>query len=200
MRTRGPTTVGASAKLILNTEHYRLLRGHDHTNRIAIVERDCRDVVTGRVSHSEFHVHSSYGTKPTLLATGIILGALGTSWGQPVITNQPTPQATAPGTTVTFQVGASSIEPLAYQWQKNPGNGFSDLADRTNAALVLANVQPWDAGDYRVVVTNITGVRTSAVARLYVVRPGLVTTNVVIDNFDDNRVTGWIGNGQQVDA
>src|SRR5262245_1481969 len=121
-------------------------------------------------------------------------------FGQPLITNQPTPQATAPGTTVTFQVGASSIEPLAYQWQKNQGNGFSDLADRTNAALVLANVQPWEACDYRVVVANIAGARTSAVARLYVVRPALVTTNVVIDNFDDNKVTGWTSNGHKGQA
>jgi hypothetical protein len=117
--------------------------------------------------------------------------------GQPLITNQPAPQATAPGTTVIFQVGASSIEPLAYQWQKNPGNGFSDLADGTNAALILANVQPWDAGDYRVVVTNITGARTSAVARLYVVRPGLATNSVVIDNFDNNLLTGWTTNGHK---
>ena len=116
---------------------------------------------------------------------------------QPIITNQPVPQATAPGTTVTFQVGASSTEPLAYQWQRNPGTGFSNLADRTNAALALANVQPWDAGDYRVVVANSTGARTSAVARLYVLRPGVVTTNVVIDNFDDNRVTGWTANGHK---
>jgi len=54
-------------------------------------------------------------TKPSLMAIGIILAALGTSWGQPVITNQPTPQATAPGTTVTFQVGATGTEPLGYQ-------------------------------------------------------------------------------------
>ena len=114
---------------------------------------------------------------------------------QPTITNQPATQATAPGTTVNFQVGTSSIEPLAYQWQKNPGNGFSDLADRTNAALVLANVQPWDAGDFRVVATNITGARTSAVARLYVMRTALVTTNVVLDNFNDNQLTGWIPGG-----
>jgi hypothetical protein len=116
---------------------------------------------------------------------------------QPIITNQPVPQATAPGTTVTFQVGASSTEPLAYQWQRNPGTGFSNLADRTNAALVLANVQPWDAGDYRVVVANSTGARTSAVARLYVVRPGLVTNNVVLDNFDDNKLTGWTVDGHK---
>ena len=134
-------------------------------------------------------------TKLSLLATGIILSALGTSWGQPVITNQPVAQATAPGATVTFQVGATGTAPLAYQWQKNPGYGFSELADHTNAALVLANVQPWDACDYRVVVTNITGARTSAVARLYVMRMALVTTNVVLDNFDDNQLTGWSSHG-----
>ncbi len=94
------------------------------------------------------------------------MAALGTSWGQPVITNQPVTQAAAPGTTLTFQVGASSLEPLAYQWQKDQGNGFSDLADRTNAAVVLASVQPWDACDYRVVVANSAGARTSTVAHL----------------------------------
>jgi hypothetical protein len=136
-------------------------------------------------------------TKRKLLGTGIILAALETSWGQPVITNQPIPQATAPGTAITFQVEASSIEPLTYQWQKNPGNGFSNLADRTNAALVLLNVQMWDASDYRVVVANSAGARTSAVAHLYVMRPGLVTNNVVIDKFDDNKVTGWIREGHK---
>jgi hypothetical protein len=135
-----------------------------------------------------------------LLAVGIFLATVSVCFGQPLITNQPVTQAAAPGTTVTFQVGASSIEPLAYQWQKNPGNDFSNLTDRTNAALVLASVQPWDASDYRVVVANSAGARTSAVARLYVVRPGLVTTNVVIDNFDDNRVTGWIANGHKGQA
>jgi len=121
----------------------------------------------------------------------MFLATVSVCFGQPVITEQPATQAIAPGTTVTFQVGATGIEPLAYQWQKNPGNGFSDLADRTNAALVLANVQPWDACDYRVVVTDITGASPSAVARLYVMRPALVTAKVAIENFDDNQLTGW---------
>jgi hypothetical protein len=131
-------------------------------------------------------------SKPNLLVSTIFLATVSMCFGQLVITNHPRTQATAPGAAETFQVGASGTEPLAYQWQKDPGNGFSDLADRTNAALVLTNVQPWDACDYRVVVTNITGAKTSAVARLYVMRPALVTTNVVVDNFNDNRLTGWI--------
>jgi hypothetical protein len=67
---------------------------------------------------------------PALL---LFLATVSISFGQPVITNQPVTQATAPGTGVTFQVGASSNEPLAYKWQKNPRTGFFDLADRTNA-------------------------------------------------------------------
>src|SRR5690242_10396385 len=102
-----------------------------------------------------------YSARLTVLTFVITMSI---SFGQPVITNQPAPQATAPGATATFQVGASSTEPISYQWQKNPGHGFSDLADRTNAVLLLANVQPWDASDYRVVVANSAGVRTSAVA------------------------------------
>jgi hypothetical protein len=134
---------------------------------------------------------------PTLL---IFLAVVSSSFAQPVFTNQPAPQATAPGKTVTFQVGASSIEPMAYQWQKNAGAGFSNLANGASAALVIPNVQPWDASDYRVVVADSAGARTSAVAHLYVMRPGLVTTNVVIDKFDDNRVTGWSANGHKGQA
>jgi hypothetical protein len=124
------------------------------------------------------------------LASLLLLAALRTGFAQPLITNQPQTQAVAPRTTAAFTVGASGAEPLVYQWQRNLGAGFSDLVDCTNAALMLTNVQPWDAGDYRVVITNITGASTSAVVHLYVMRPALVTTNVVLDNFDDNRFTG----------
>jgi len=74
----------------------------------------------------------------------------------------------APGRTATFTVGASGAGPLAYQWQRNAGSGFCDLANRTNASLVLTNAQPWDAAGYRVLVTNLSDVRTSTVARLYI--------------------------------
>jgi hypothetical protein len=46
-----------------------------------------------------------------------------------------------------------------------------------------------------VVATNLSGARTSAVARLYVTLPALRTNRVVIDNFDDNRLTGWSSEG-----
>ena len=70
-----------------------------------------------------------------LIAEGLFLAALGTGFSQPIITDQPKTQATAPAATFSFQVGATGTAPLAYPGQKNPGRGFSDLADRTNAAL-----------------------------------------------------------------
>jgi hypothetical protein len=109
--------------------------------------------------------------------------------GQPLITDEPVTQATAPSATVTFQVGASGIEPLTYQWQRDPGHGFLDVTEGTNATLVVVNVRPWDACDYRVVVTDVTGATTSAGARLYVMPPSQVTTKEVLDNFDDNEVS-----------
>jgi len=124
------------------------------------------------------------------LAAIVFLAALATGYSQPVITNQPQTQAVAPGSTVTFNVGVRGTEPLSYQWQQKPGTNFYDLPDCTNAVLVLTNAQPWDAIDYRVVVTNASGARTSAVAHLYVMSPCLLTNRVVIDNFDDNRFTG----------
>ena len=52
---------------------------------------------------------------------------------------------------------------------------WSDLANRTNATLVLTNVQTSDAGDYRVVVTDATGTTNSDVASLTVMVPPGIT-------------------------
>ncbi len=126
------------------------------------------------------------------IVAGMCLTAVTAGYSQPVIINQPQTQAVASGATATFTVGASGTAPLAYQWQRNLGAGFADLADCTNAVLVLSNAQTWDATDYRVVVTNLSGARTSAVAHFYVLSPGLLTNQVVLDNFDDYTLTGWV--------
>src|SRR5512139_304681 len=100
----------------------------------------------------------------------MFLTSVWTGLAQPVITNQPYSQAVFPGGNVTFTIGASGTEPLSYQWQKDSGTGFCDLAGRRDVALALTNAQPWEAADYRVVVTNVGGASTSAVAHLYVSR------------------------------
>ena len=108
--------------------------------------------------------------KLNLLAAGIFLAALGTGFGQPVITTQPQSCTNFIGMTATFTVTATGAEPLAYQWQKLTTD-WSDLADCTSAAMVLTNVQTSYACDYRVVVTNADGAVTSDVAHLTVLLP-----------------------------
>ena len=68
------------------------------------------------------------------------------------------------GTSASFTVTAAGVAPLSYQWQANGTN----LADATAATLTFTNVQPTDAGNYVVVVTNSFGAATSSVATLVV--------------------------------
>lgn len=147
----------------------------------------------GRLSDTDSSIGCAARPVRFVLLAGFLLltASAGRVLGQPTIINQPRTQAVPPGANVTFTVEASGTGPLVYQWQRNPGTGFSDLADCTNAVLELTNAQPWDALDYRVVVTDLTGAQTSAAAHLYVMSPGLLTGREVVDDFDDNKLTRW---------
>lgn len=84
---------------------------------------------------------------------------------QPVSATNNVP--TAP---VTFSVVAMGTPALGYQWYSgNPGSG-TPLPGRTNTNFVLSSIQPINAGNYYVVVTNSTSSATSAVATLTVHR------------------------------
>ncbi len=85
----------------------------------------------------------------------------------PSISTQPASQTVNAGQTANFNVAASGTAPLNYQWQKNG----SDIAGANGPSLTLANVQPSDAGDYSVEVSNDAGVATSDPAALTVVVP-----------------------------
>jgi O-glycosyl hydrolase len=80
----------------------------------------------------------------------------------PDITVQPTNQTVFVGAPATFSTAASGTVPLSYQWLFNGTN----LDGAVAATLSLTNVQPEQAGSYSVVVTNIVGAETSAVAML----------------------------------
>jgi hypothetical protein len=86
----------------------------------------------------------------------------------PEITSQPASRVVAPATPVDFTVAASGLEPLSYSWRHDA----TVLPNETNALLSLGSAQFTDAGDYRVVVTDRTGLSvTSAVACLTVTAP-----------------------------
>ncbi len=81
----------------------------------------------------------------------------------PTILEQPASLAVVAGQTATFTVVVAETD-VAYQWRKDG----EDLADATEATLVLENVQPQDAGSYTVRVTGPRGSVVSQAATLTV--------------------------------
>lgn len=107
-------------------------------------------------------------------------GAIATS--SAVITVAPKPSITTPPSDVTvdadgtavFQVTATSITTLSYQWFRNN----VPLANATAAKLTLNLVQPSQQGTYKVRVTNGSGFVESADVQLTVTIPTpIATTN-----------------------
>ncbi len=83
--------------------------------------------------------------------------------GAPFITQPPVGQTVYRGTRAMFRAAASGALPLAYQWQLNGTN----LPGATDRVLILAEAV--QAGDCRVVVSNLFGVTVSAAANLALV-------------------------------
>ena len=80
----------------------------------------------------------------------------------PVIVSSPTNRMTRTGDTVDFSVETVGALPLACQWFF----GTNAILQATNSILYLTNVQPRQSGAYSVVITNIYGAVTSALALL----------------------------------
>jgi len=88
----------------------------------------------------------------------------------PLIITQPLSRTNFAGTTATFSATAVGADQLHCQWRMQGSNLVEggNLSGVTATNLVIGNVQPGDAGDYTVVVTNTYGSVTSQVARLTV--------------------------------
>jgi len=93
-------------------------------------------------------------------------------WGSsvPTILTQPQSQTVPLGTNVALSVTASGQPPLSYQWCKEgaPLAENGRISGATTATLTISNVQLTDPGSYQVVVSNLFGSVTSAVARVCV--------------------------------
>jgi hypothetical protein len=78
------------------------------------------------------------------------------------------------GQSATFRVTATNScgGGFKYQWQK----GGASISGATASSLVIANAQTSDAGSYAVVVTNLGGSFTSAVATLTVIVPPAISS------------------------
>jgi hypothetical protein len=90
---------------------------------------------------------------------------------RPTITTQPQSQTATNGATVVFTVEATGTVPLSYQWKRDG----ADVSGQTNSILTLSAVQPSDAGNYFVLVSNAAGSTTSGVATLRVLTAPTIT-------------------------
>jgi hypothetical protein len=71
----------------------------------------------------------------------------------PVITSQPTNVTVAIGESASFQVSVTSLSTLSYLWRKN---GIA-ISNAISSSFAITNVQPGDAGNYSVKVSNAGG-------------------------------------------
>ena len=134
------------------------------------------------------HFLTAWIAKP-LRAAGLcaLLCAAANSRGQiPTISQQPTNLVVSQGSPAAFMVSASGGLPLAYQWYFFG----AAIANATNATLPLAGVNPGQAGDYGVIITNSFGSVVSSNAVL-TVNPSLVING----GFETGDFTGWTQSG-----
>jgi len=85
----------------------------------------------------------------------------------PAIVRQPANQAAQWGASAIFRVVAIGTPPLNYQWTLNSAT----LNGATNSVLLLTNLQPSQAGNYAVTITNAIGSVVSSNATLTVNLP-----------------------------
>jgi len=87
----------------------------------------------------------------------------------PVITRHAHNTTVTEGAAATFQIRATGIAPLTFQWQRLTGGAWADIPGATSGTLTLPNVAYTLSGSqYRVVVTNPNGYTTSNTAQLTV--------------------------------
>lgn len=105
--------------------------------------------------------------------SGVLVLSKSISLQPPTITAPPRNQTVAAGGTVVFSVSADSQAPLQYQWRKNGLSLLDDhrLSGARSDTLTIANVQPADAGQYEVVVSNAAGQTAGGPVTLTVTEP-----------------------------
>jgi Concanavalin A-like lectin/glucanases superfamily/Immunoglobulin I-set domain len=98
--------------------------------------------------------------------------------GVPVIVTQPASLIGRVGSSASFTVVAAGAKPLSYQWFK----GSTAIPGATGTNYTTGTLTAADAGDYKVVVTNVSGSVTSQAATLALVStPAAVNVNLVPD-------------------
>ena len=96
------------------------------------------------------------------------------------------------GGSVSFTGVVSGTPPLTCQWLLNGAT----IPGATSTNITIANAQTTNAGNYSLVVTNISGSVTSSIVSLTVYPP---QATVFSDSFDSNSAASWIVNESSSD-
>lgn len=94
----------------------------------------------------------------------------------PVVITPPQNQTNSAGTTASFTVIASSLNPLGYQWQKNGTNlvDGGNISGSTTNTLTITDVSDSDAALYAVIVSNPNANITNYAALTVIAPPVIV--------------------------
>jgi len=104
----------------------------------------------------------------------------------PFITNHPADVSVSEGQAATFSVTALGSTPLTYQWQKNGSN----IPGATNSTLSFPDAALSDNGDYRVIVSNVSGSATSNEATLTVIANVLPVAEIITPTIGTTYAAG----------
>lgn len=104
----------------------------------------------------------------------------------PTITLEPHSQTNGAGATVTFRVGATSLNPMGYQWQKNGTNlaNGGNMSGETTNTLSITGISDSDSGTYTVILTNLYGITVSSNAVLEVLDLPFIVTQPLSQTVD----------------
>ena len=195
------TTNGGWLKVEVLDEQNNVLPGYSQTNCIALTGDSVSQAVT-------WAAHTELPEEPPRLRLRFVLqnasvysfmaGESVTVVAPPLLTQQPTNQAVAPGSAANFTIVASGSSPLSYQWQKNYldlGNG-GHYAGCTTPTLTISSVDASDMASYRCVVANVYG-RTNSNPVTLLLRPSCPPVALLNGNFEGSYSSGigtnWIG-------
>ena len=101
-----------------------------------------------------------------------------TVWLPPAITASPTNSSVVQSNNATFTVTVTGTSPLNYRWQRGGTNLLEGgrINGQGKVTINVIGALTNDAGSYRVIVTNLYGSATSAVATLTVLVPAKIIT------------------------
>ena len=135
------------------------------SNRLTITS-----VTSSNAGNYSVLVTNSYGSVTSAVATLTVVLP-------PSFSTQPTNLVVVAGGNAVFSATVSGASPLVYQWRQNGTNlpSGGNVTGATSNVLTLTAVTLTNAGNYALVVTNVYGAATSAVATLTVVLPPTIT-------------------------